>query len=112
MKKNIKKTSFFVGTVAATAGTILAATSCSAIGGYESFTGIGSNSVSPLIIAGAYGQMNNIVAPYSYDNSGSGAGFGSQASKSPKSDFGMASSLKVPGTQGDKYGTKQEQIDN
>ena len=109
--KNIKKLLFSTSALATVAAPIAATVSCGKIG--ESFTGIGSNSVSPLIGNGAFANLNNPVGKYSYTNTGSGSGFGSQVAEKIKADFGMTSSLKRPGTQNeDKYGKKQDQIDN
>lgn len=84
-------------------------TSCSASAENEYMTGKGSNSVSPIIMDYA---MKNSPSSYTYSNTGSSDGFKSQSTDKVDFDFGMTSSLKVPGTQRSSDADNLKDINN
>ena len=72
--------------------------SCASFGINSNFVGIGSNSVSPLIMGQGSIMTKNPIGQYIYQNTGSGDGYKSQM-KNPENfeaDFGMTSSRKNP----------------
>lgn len=85
------------------------ATSCSVSTENRYMTGKGSNSVSPIIMDYA---MKNSPSSYTYSNTGSSDGYKSQAADKIEFDFGMTSSLKVPGTQRSSAADNLKDIDN
>ena len=78
---------------------LLIGVSCQKFGNLVNFVGIGSNSVSPLVMGEDSFMTKNPVGNYIYQNTGSGDGYKSQMNKDGfTSDFGMTSSKKNPST--------------
>lgn len=74
--------------------------SCGKFGNESNFIGIGSNSVSPLVMGKDSFMNNNPIGQYIYQNTGSGDGYKSQTHPEGfQSDFGLTSSRKNPITQ-------------
>ena len=76
---------------------LLIGVSCQKFGNTSNFIGIGSNSVSPLVMGEDSFMTNNPVGNYIYQNTGSGDGYKSQMNEEGfTADFGMTSSKKNP----------------